>query len=312
LGGRIWVESSIGLGSVFHFTIKTNKVVNEQSIKVYAPLVQEKKYALLVDDHTECREMLSKLVAQWGFVVDTADSIDVALQQLATQHQYELFIIDYGIDAHSGSRLIVQIRANTQYRVTPIVAIVPRSKRIDLPTTQAVFVTTVTKPIHHQHLYDTIAQAMQQHRPSTSKQESSLPSSTTQLTLLPPMNVLAVEDNLINQKLIVRILKLSGIIADVADNGREAVELEIQRHYDLIFMDVQMPEMDGYEATERIRSKLPHNQQPIIIAMTAHALQGDREKCLAAGMDDYVSKPVLVEEVKRILSKWADEIGKKI
>jgi len=312
LGGRIWVESSIGLGSVFHFTIKTNKVVNEQSIKVYAPLVQEKKYALLVDDHTECREMLSKLVAQWGFVVDAADSIDAALQQIATKHHYELFIIDYGIDAHSGSRLIVQIRANEQYRITPIVAIVPRGKRIDLPTTQAVLVTMVTKPIHHQHLYDTIAQAMQQQRSSTSKQESSLPSPTDQLASLPPMNVLAVEDNLINQKLIVRILKLSGIVADVADNGREAVEREIQRHYDLIFMDVQMPEMDGYEATERIRAKIPHNQQPIIIAMTAHALQGDREKCLAAGMDDYLSKPVLVEEVKRVLRKWADKIGKKI
>jgi PAS domain S-box-containing protein len=311
LGGKIWVDSCIGLGSTFYFTIKTNKVSNEQSIKVLSPIVQEKKYALVVDDHAEGREILSKLIALWGFEVDSADSIDAALQQMTTQHQYELFIIDHGIDANRGSRLIVQIRANTQYHVTPIVAIVSRSKHIDLPATQTAFVTMVTKPIHHQHLYDAIAQALHQQSSLVVEQHSSAPSSQTPHVLFPSMNVLAVEDNLINQKLIVRVLKLSGIVADVADNGREAVELEIQRHYDLIFMDVQMPEMDGYEATERIRAKIPHNQQPIIIAMTAHALQGDREKCIAAGMDDYLSKPVLVEEVKRILSKWAEKTGKK-
>ena len=312
LGGKIWVESSIGLGSIFYFTIKTHKVANEQSIKIFAPLVQGKKYALVVDDHAEGREKLSKLITQWGFVVDSADSIDAALQQLGTEHEYELFVVDYGIDANSGSRLIVQIRANTQYRVTPIVAIVSRSKRMDLPATQSVFVSMVTKPIHHQHLYDAIAQALHQQSHSTVKQESSVPSSTIQLASASSIKVLAVEDNLINQKLIVRILKLSGIAADVADNGREAVELEIQRHYDLIFMDVQMPEMDGYEATGRIRTKILHNQQPVIVAMTAHALQGDREKCIAAGMDDYLSKPVLVNEVKRILIKWTEKIERKI
>jgi PAS domain S-box-containing protein len=312
LGGKVWVESNIGLGSTFYFTIKTNKVANEQSIKVLTPLVQGKKYALVVDDHAEGRGKLSKLVAQWGFVVDSAGSIDAALQQLAAQHQYELFVVDYGIDANSGSRLIVQIRANAQYHITPIVAIVSRSKRMDLPATQAAFVTMITKPIHHQHLYDAIAQALHQQVHSTSEQGSSLPSSTKQPTVLPSMNVLVVEDNAINQKLIVRILKLSGIEADVADNGRIAVELEIQRHYDLIFMDVQMPEMDGYEATKKIRAKIPHHHQPVIIAMTAHALQGDREKCLAAGMDDYLSKPVLVEEVKHTLIQWAEIIRQKI
>ena len=311
LGGKIWVESSIGLGSTFYFTIKANKGANGQSAKVLTPLVQEKKYALVVDDHAEGREKLSKLIAQWGFEVDSTDSIDAALQQMAASHQYELFIVDHGIDANSGSRLIVQIRTNPQYHVTPIVVIISRNKHIDLPATKAAFLTLVTKPIYHQHLYDTIAQALLQQRQSTMEQQSLSSSSHTQHASFPPMNVLAVEDNLINQKLIVRILKLSGIEADVADNGRTAVELEIQRHYDLIFMDVQMPEMDGYEATERIRTKIPHNQQPIIIAMTAHALQGDREKCLAAGMDDYLSKPVLVEEVKNILIKWAGKIGKK-
>jgi CheY-like chemotaxis protein len=128
---------------------------------------------------------------------------------------------------------------------------------------------------------------------------------------LPPMSILIAEDNMINQKLIVRILKNFGQEVDVTTNGKEALQAVHQKKYDIVLMDVQMPEMDGNEATQRIRKEVPHENQPVIIAMTAHALQGDREKCLEAGMNDYMSKPILIDEVRRMIQKWYETIHKK-
>jgi CheY-like chemotaxis protein len=122
------------------------------------------------------------------------------------------------------------------------------------------------------------------------------------------MNILIVEDNIINQKLIVRILKILGEEVDIANNGVEALIAVREKKYDIILMDIQMPEMDGYEATRRIRTDVPKVNQPVIIAMTANALQGDREKCIEVGMDDYMSKPILIDEVKRIVKKWYETI----
>ena len=126
--------------------------------------------------------------------------------------------------------------------------------------------------------------------------------------MLPPMNILIAEDNTINQKLIVRILKILGEEVDIANNGLEALNAALKKKYDIVLMDIQMPEMDGYEATRRIRTEVSKTDQPIIIAMTANALQGDREKCLEAGMNDYMSKPILIDEVKRIIKKWNEKI----
>ena len=131
------------------------------------------------------------------------------------------------------------------------------------------------------------------------------------ISKLPPMSILIAEDNMINQKLIVRILKNFGQEVDVTTNGKEALQAVHQKKYDIVLMDVQMPEMDGNEATQRIRSEVPHENQPVIIAMTAHALQGDREKCLEAGMNDYMSKPILIDEVRRMIQKWYETIHKK-
>jgi CheY-like chemotaxis protein len=122
------------------------------------------------------------------------------------------------------------------------------------------------------------------------------------------MNILVVEDNTINQKLIVRVLKILGEEADLANNGLEALDAVLKKKYDIVLMDIQMPEMDGLEATRRIRTNVSITNQPIIIAMTAHALQGDQEKCINAGMNDYMSKPIFIDEVKRILKKWYETI----
>jgi len=123
-----------------------------------------------------------------------------------------------------------------------------------------------------------------------------------------PLRILIAEDNVINQKLILRILKSIGYGGEVVNSGKEVVEKVRSSRYDVVFMDVQMPEMDGFEATKKIHETVPKEQWPIIIAMTAHALQGDRERCLEAGMDDYMSKPILIEDVRKCLERWSAKI----
>jgi CheY-like chemotaxis protein len=140
------------------------------------------------------------------------------------------------------------------------------------------------------------------------KSSSSIGASPEKRSMLPPMNILIAEDNSINQKLIVRILKILGEEVDIANNGLEALNAALKKKYDIILMDIQMPEMDGYEATHRIRSDVSKAHQPVIIAMTANALQGDREKCMEAGMNDYMSKPILIDEVTRVIKKWYEKI----
>jgi CheY-like chemotaxis protein len=126
------------------------------------------------------------------------------------------------------------------------------------------------------------------------------------------MQILLAEDNLINQKLAERVLEVFGYTIDIAENGKQAVEMMLQKRYDLILMDVMMPEMDGLEATRSIRCTLPETMQPIIIAVTANALKGDRELCLDAGMNDYISKPINTQELRDLLIMYGDQLCKRM
>jgi CheY-like chemotaxis protein len=164
----------------------------------------------------------------------------------------------------------------------------------------------VVKPLRHRQLYDCLAAVMQQ----SNKPAKSVPiieSVPVAASSPPSMNILVAEDNVINQKLLVRILKKMGQDVMVANNGLEAFHAALKKKFDIVFMDIQMPEMDGFAATHRIRTEISGTEQPTIIAMTAHALSGDKEKCLEAGMDDYLSKPVVIDEIHRVLHKWYQE-----
>jgi CheY-like chemotaxis protein len=174
----------------------------------------------------------------------------------------------------------------------------------------------VLKPVRRRVFYDALDALLKQSTVSdfsSSKVNTASAKSVLQAkhSKLPHMSILIAEDNMINQKLIVRILKILGQEVDVTTNGKDALQAVHQKKYDIVLMDVQMPEMDGNEATQRIRSEVPHENQPVIIAMTAHTLQGDREKCLEAGMNDYMSKPILIDEVGNMVQKWYETIHKK-
>jgi len=165
------------------------------------------------------------------------------------------------------------------------------------------------KPIRHCALYNAIVAILQQ--PVDSSPSIAVSQTPPEKhPKLPPMNILVAEDNAINQKLIVRILKILGEEVDVTNNGLEAFNAVRQKKYDIVLMDIQMPEMDGYEATRCIRNDIPSTSQPVIIAMTANALQGDREKCIEIGMNDYMKKPILIDEVRDMLQKWYETIHK--
>jgi CheY-like chemotaxis protein len=163
------------------------------------------------------------------------------------------------------------------------------------------------KPVRHHILYETLGSVLKQ-APDGRQSSSSPGVQTENQRTVPHMNILITEDNTINQKLIVRVLKILGLDADIANTGLEAFHAVQKKKYDIVLMDIQMPEMDGYEATRRIRSEVPKEHQPIIIAMTANALQGDEEKCLEVGMNDYMSKPIVIDDVKRKMNKWYELI----
>ncbi|HEX6020074.1 MAG TPA: response regulator, partial [Burkholderiaceae bacterium] len=171
---------------------------------------------------------------------------------------------------------------------------------------EGLFAAYLAKPLHQSQLFDTLVGLLSQAPVVAKATSASRPSIDGQMAQRHPLRILLAEDNLVNQKLALRLLQQMGYRADVASNGIEAIESVARQAYDVVLMDVQMPEMDGLEASRRIVARWPGTaQRPRIVAMTANAMQGDREACLAAGMDDYLTKPIRVEALVRALSQVA-------
>jgi CheY-like chemotaxis protein len=217
---------------------------------------------------------------------------------------------------YSGVQLRETFRSASGKQDIAFVILASRTKRNQIVRPDDGSLQVVLKPVRHRVFYDALAALLKQSAVSFSSSSgvaAAMPTSDlrTEHSKIPPMSILIAEDNMINQKLIVRILKILGQEVDVTTNGKEALQAVHQKKYDIVLMDVQMSEMDGNEATQRIRSEVPHENQPVIIAMTAHTLQGDREKCLEAGMNDYMSKPILIDEVRDMVQKWYETIHKK-
>jgi PAS domain S-box-containing protein len=308
LNGRIWVESKPGEGTTFKFTINvTSRVLEPQEMNLCLPLVNKTKKALVIDDNSTCRQTIEDLLVEWGFVVRSAASLEEALAFIKDKESFDIVIAEQTPSDISGVHLKIELyKASGRVDVAYILLAI-RTKRDQIIKKDGEILQVVLKPVRHSILYDTLATILKQ----LQGKSLSSPADSVQLKkreTLPPMNILVVEDNTINQKLIVRILKMLGEEADIANNGVEALNAVLKKKYDIVFMDIQMPEMDGYEATRRIRSDVSQLNQPIIIAITANALQGDSDKCFEVGMNDYMSKPILIDEVKRIMKKWYDII----
>jgi CheY-like chemotaxis protein len=328
LGGQIWVESTLGAGSTFRFTMNVSKYISDKrENNLCPPLIEKSKSetydpkihmkVILIDDNPACRRTLKDLMVEWGFLVHSAATVEEALVQIKNGEQFDIVVAEQTLPDYSGVQLRQAFRSISGKKDIAFVILASRAKRDQIIRPDDGSLQVVLKPVRHRAFYDALAVLLKQSNVSISSPPGvdaatpvkSVPQAEHQK--IPPMSILIAEDNMINQKLIVRILKILGQEVDVTMNGKEALQAVHKKKYDLVLMDVQMPEMDGNEATRRIRSEISDENQPVVIAMTAHALQGDREKCLEAGMNDYMSKPILIDEVRKIVQKWYEIIHNK-
>jgi PAS domain S-box-containing protein len=326
LGGQIWVESTLAEGSTFRFTICVSKYISDaRDDNLCPPLIKNKpgthelntlKKVILIDDNPTCLRTLEDLLVEWGFSVHSAASVEESLVQIKKGEQFDIVVAEQTSPDYSGVQLREVFRSASGKQDIAFVILASRTKRDQIIRPDDGSLQVVLKPVRHRVFYEALAASLKQSTVSfsLSSEDNAVPTKSVpraEHPKLPPMSILIAEDNMINQKLIVRILKILGQEADVTTNGKEALQAVHRKKYDIVLMDVQMPEMDGNEATQRIRSEVPHENQPIIIAMTAHALQGDREQCLEAGMNDYMRKPILIDEVRNMIQKWYETIPKK-
>jgi PAS domain S-box-containing protein len=312
LDGTVWVESEEGKGSTFHFTIRvpTSTAADSQPKKYIRGKVPELqgKRVLLVDDNQTNLNILSIQCTNWGMHPRATASQQEALQWLKGNDPFDIAIIDFHMPEMDGVELARAIRSIRSEQSLPIV-LFSSSGRSDFSETEnALFAAVILKPLKQAHLYSTMIDVLAQSTgPDGLKKHTATPK-VQPLSELVPLKILIAEDNLINQKLALRLLLQLGYSADVVANGKEVLSIINEKRYDLILMDLHMPLMDGLETTRAIMKTVDPSVRPKIVAMTADAMSGDREKCIDAGMDDYLSKPVRLEGLREILKHYGELI----
>ncbi|MBF0182840.1 MAG: response regulator [Magnetococcales bacterium] len=308
--GSIWVESTPGEGSTFLFTAVFGCPPPQEG-KSYpvSPRDLRGAHVLVIDDNASAREILQEMLSDFSFKVDTVASGEEGLQALAEADSrgeaYQLAIIDWKMPGIDGIKTAEQIRRNAQLNNPPhtIMMTAFDDQQIRSKAEEVGFGAFLTKPTSHSTLFDAIMRVFGHHREVSSANESQQGHSLQDTWLaLRGAKVLLVEDNEFNQQVARELLELVGVEVQTANNGLEGVQMVTHDRYDVVIMDLQMPVLDGYEATRRIRSDPTYNDLPII-AMTANAMAGERERYLEAGMTDYVTKPVDMNQLFAALLK---------
>ena len=317
MGGSMWVESKVGQGSTFHFNIQATAVSAPARpyLRENQPVLQGKK-VLIVDDNATNRLILSRQVEIWQMVPQATDSPFMALEWLRQGQTYDAVILDMQMPDMDGVALASSIRKLKGVNPDlPLVMLTSLGRR-EVDEEGVNFAAFINKPVKQSALYNVLVGIFSGH-PVHVLPNKPAESQTFDVHMGErlPLRILLAEDNATNQKLSLAILARLGYHADLAANGLEVLQSLDRQPYDVILMDVQMPEMDGLEATKELRKKLPPEKQPYVIAMTANAMQGDREMCLMAGMDDYVSKPIRIEALMKVLeasqNNHSQEINEK-
>ncbi|HSM80816.1 MAG TPA: response regulator, partial [Nodosilinea sp.] len=300
MGGTLWVDSVEGQGSTFYFTLQAELDPHPpQSAHLCPATSLAGRHLLVVDDNATNRQILELQLQSWGVTVVAVESGAAALAALDQGQRFDLAVLDMQMPAMDG--LMLAQTLNRRLPALPLVMLTSLgwsqgAQERDL------FAAYLAKPVKQSQLMEALAAALADPaQPVRVAPRAAAPEWDTDLGRRCPKRILLAEDNVVNQKVALQILQRLGYRADVAASGLEVLAALEQQPYDLVLMDVQMPEMDGLEATRQIVARWP--DRPRIVAMTANAMQGDRDLCLRAGVDDYISKPIRLEALIRVLAE---------
>jgi len=304
MAGKIYVESKYGEGSTFHFDITLNMIEDTYDYLIDFEVLRDSRI-MIVEDNLYNQKVFYEYLRPLTDHIEIIDNPHKALEDIRLRQNREpldLILVDYQMPELDGLEFSNIVKTQLNLEKTKLIMISSSAQKGELRSALAsAFDGYLAKPIKRKEMLKTLMVVLSQ---------QSVDESHTMLTTKHEMNalfqqfkprILLAEDNLTNQKLFMSYMKKQGVTCDIAPNGLKAVEAMHQKHYDLVFMDCQMPEMDGYVATKRIRHFEGEDKHTPIIAMTAHTMAGDREKCIAAGMDDYLSKPIQFEKLDTLI-----------
>ncbi|MEG4070866.1 response regulator [Microcoleus sp. Pol11C2] len=322
MNGMMWVESSghvggtpspkwqaakphrVTMGSTFYFTIVASSVATELAEPIEMLPELSGKHLLIVDDLVTNRQILTLQAETWGMQIRAAQSAVEALNWLENGETFDVAILDMQMPQMDGFTLASAIHQHPKCHRLPLVMLTSMGKpEVSSSELSTHFAACLSKPIKQSQLYEVLTQVLQAQPTKVQQRPPSSVDDDIKLAQRLPLRILLAEDHLVNQKVALLLLERLGYRADVAANGLEVLEALNRQPYDVVLMDVQMPEMDGLEASRRICQEWPAHTRPWIIAMTANAMQGDRQVCLDAGMNDYISKPIRVDALIQALSQ---------
>jgi CheY-like chemotaxis protein len=303
MGGEIDVKSTPGVGTTFSFTIMAGVHQAVETTPMQSMQVLAGKRILIVDDNFTYRYNVKKSLEQWNVKTTLAGSGTEALEILEVDSNFDLILTDMEMPGLDGIKLAQHIRES--YPKLPIILL--SSVGGDSKNSGNLFSSVLTKPVRQKTFNQQLINQLHGGSASVKNDADVKQSLSVDFSVKYPLTILVAEDNPVNQKLTSRVLSKLGYGCDMVANGEEVLSAIGKKRFDVILMDVQMPEMDGLEATRLIRQQ--YGAKPIVIAMTANAMQGDREECIRAGMDDYISKPIKFDEMISVLEKWAGFIN---
>jgi len=308
MGGEITIKSELGKGTSFEFSMIAKPCTESVRSYVYTNIAGlEGKRVLIVDDNATNLRILNDQLENWKFISVIASSAEDAIGLLQKKN-FEMVISDMQMPDMDGAQLAMHIKKD--YPALPIILLSSLGDNRNKHN-EHLFCSVLAKPIKQKELHKAIINGFKVgHVPLSDKNTTGKQKMNVDFALKFPLNILIAEDNPVNQTLITMVLKKLGYQPHMAVNGLKAVEALNENIYDIVLMDVQMPEMDGLEATQVIRAGLHY--QPVIVAVTANAMQDDKDMCLNAGMDDYISKPIQLDKLVAILEKWAVVIKTKV